>query len=175
MRELCGFLFHDADPITEKGNGGIGEGGVGGGGGGRERRAGVVGYNGGLSREMTAADGNRDGGPRDIPQGDRGIIAAILHNTPRSDRGGQRLYALQIITAVLTFHSEAGKLVPSARARARVQPLALEYGERPAERKPYFFKVSYARFSAPRAAPLPPPACRNSATTITIRAVREPQ
>lgn len=41
-------------------------------------RAGGVGYNGGLSREMTA-DGNRDGGPRDIPQGDRGIIAAILH------------------------------------------------------------------------------------------------
>lgn len=76
MRELCGFLFHDTDPITGKrSEGGRGEAGRVGG----KRRAGVVGYNGGLSREMTA-DGNRDGGPsRDIPQGDRGIIAAILH------------------------------------------------------------------------------------------------
>jgi len=34
MHELCGFLFHDVDPITEKG-------------GEKGKRAGVVGYNGG--------------------------------------------------------------------------------------------------------------------------------
>ncbi|EGI66068.1 hypothetical protein G5I_05460 [Acromyrmex echinatior] len=64
MRELCGFLFHDADPLTGRK---------------RERRggsAGVVGYNGSLSREMTA-DGNRDVEiyRKEIAR----IIAAILH------------------------------------------------------------------------------------------------
>lgn len=38
MRELCGFLFHDADLITGKRAARGGE---------RKRRAGVVGYNGG--------------------------------------------------------------------------------------------------------------------------------
>jgi len=64
MRELCGFLFHDADPLTGRK---------------RERQgrsAGVVGYNESLSREMTA-DGNRDVEiyRKEIAR----IIAAILH------------------------------------------------------------------------------------------------
>jgi len=52
-----------------------------------------------------------------------GIVETILH-TPRSDRacarGPGNYHALQIITAVLTFHSKAGKLVPSAATCARM-------------------------------------------------------
>ncbi|TGZ49053.1 hypothetical protein DBV15_05974 [Temnothorax longispinosus] len=58
-----------------------GKGEIEGGGGGRDERA-LSDTMGAYRGEMTA-DGNRDGGSgpvRDIPQGDRGIIAAILQH-----------------------------------------------------------------------------------------------
>lgn len=114
-----------------------------------KRRAGVVGYNGGLSREMTA-DGNRDGGPsRYTARRSRDHSGDSTRLDPIAAASG--LYALQIITAVLTFHSKAGKLVPEPR------PLALEYGARerePARRGNHIsLKFSYACFSSASVAP----------------------